>query len=189
MKKLESAEFERFLNGEIITQPVEITRKNFAKEIDTTIHFVIVKTVACSKCEKLLKKADEVFKNMAGSVAYYVYDMRAQNIAQKFSELDITAVPVIITRFWTKDGILKLGKIVADYEEDFMNLTNIFDAINDNDQGFFGYNEFDEVIDEDHAPMMNRILRMLYGELDSQVERDRNNLKQAPVNKLIKKGD
>jgi hypothetical protein len=178
MKQLTSDEFKNFLEAREVTQKVEITRKNFTKEVDAPIMFVIIKTAHCVKCESLVKKADSVFKDMLPHIVSYVFKP-GDEIADSLAQLDLTSVPVIVTRFTTKKGEFKLGKIVPDFEEDFINLANTFDAIIANDQSFFGYNEFDEILDQsDYDPMMNRLLRNIHGELDPEVEKERLSLKK-----------
>jgi hypothetical protein len=183
MRKLESEEFKQFLEGVDITQQAEVVKKGITKEIEASILFIIVKTASCPKCEALVNRSKEIFKDVVANVAYYTFNTKDQDIAKYFATLDIASVPVIVTRFKTKEGEFKLGKIIPDYEEGFVTLTNIFDAVNDNDQRYFGYNEFDEIIeDSDHDYMMNRVLRSLYGELDPEVERERKRLAQSIEN-------
>jgi hypothetical protein len=168
MKTLTAEEFTDFLNG-----------KNITKE-EAIIRFVIIKTATCPKCTALINKADTVFKEIKDLVAVYTFSPKDSEISSKLSELEVAGVPVIITAFKSKDGRDKLGKIVVDYEDNFINLTNIFDAINENDQEFFGFNEFDEIIDDNDCDfMMNRVLRNIYGEVDPEIIKNRKILRDV----------
>jgi hypothetical protein len=180
MKEIKANEFKLFLEGKELKQTATITRKNFTKEIEVDVLFVLVKTAACPKCEALLKKSQEVFGDLEGQIVYYIFDPKHTEISDYFTILDIASVPVLVTRYREKNGDLKLGKVIPDYDEGFINLTNTFDALNENDQRFFGYNEFDEIIEEsDYDHMMNRILRTIYGEIDPEIEKERKKYKSC----------
>jgi hypothetical protein len=146
-------------------------------EGDDLINFVLVKTPSCPKCEVLLQKADQVFGTLAKTVAYFVYEVKDRPAAEKLNELAVMAVPVILYRFKDEE-LWNVGKITPDVEDNFIELTNIFDAIRDNDHSFFGYNEFDEEIETDYDYDMNRLLRSIYGEVDPEVTKERQTLKQ-----------
>jgi hypothetical protein len=163
----------------------EITQEEFVKWTvggESDIRYVIVKTQSCPKCERLLTNLDKVFGKQAENVAILIYGkfgVRSNpDIVSLFEEMGIASVPRILVRFLDKKGATKIGQIMPDFDDDFIELTNIFDAINSNDQSFFGFNEYDEKEDSDADDMMNRVLRTIYGELPQEAISDRKALQE-----------
>ena len=140
------------------------------------IHFVILKTTGCGKCDALIGKADSVFGNMANNIAKFNFKP-GNGISNILRSLNILGVPVIVTRY-SENGTWSLGKLAVDIDDDYIMITNTFDAINDNDQSFFGFNEWDELVEHDADPIMNRVLRSIYGEVDPNILKERKLLKR-----------
>jgi len=167
MRQIDENEFKVWsLGGNIIDNP----------------YFVIVTTPGCGKCQ-VLKENKKIFEVFEEQVVYYEYKANEVKGASVLNAVGIMSVPFIIFRFKEtkkEDSAWKLGTIIPDVADNFINVLNIFDALRENDQTYFGFNDFDEVIDKDNQPMFNRLLHLIYGEIDEELLKNR----QAFINNL-----
>jgi len=148
-------------------------------ESDENIYFVIIKTPTCPKCERLKNNAEKVFGNLAKNVATYVLDTKPNSVGVAIcTDLQITSAPAIIWRYQVNNE-WKKGVVVGDFnDQDYIDLKCTFDAINDCDYSYFGYNEVDEPIETDANKGYNRLLHLIYGEADPEKVRNYKLLKK-----------
>jgi len=160
---------------ELTTQELDIWTKG--GNIDETVYFVMIKTASCPKCMALLNKKD-IFGNLVDNLATYTYKPNDTIAAAIMTNLEIASVPVLVIRF-RHENMWKLGLIRCDDHDD---LQCTFDALNDNDQVYFGWNEWDERQEDNASVMMNRLLRLIYGEIDPEKAKERRILKKEVGN-------
>lgn len=139
-------------------------------------YFVIIKTPNCVRCENLMKN-QSVFGKMIDNIATFVFKPGpgVSIAAEIFSNLGLTSAPALIYHYQDDEKKWRLGEIDTD---DIDDLGCIFDAINDNDHSFFGYSEYDDPIEEVPNYNMNRLLRLIYGEMDAGIAKEREMLKK-----------
>jgi hypothetical protein len=146
-------------------------------ESEDKTHFVLLKTQNCPKCQKLINKEEAIFGDLGDFTAFHVFTPTNKEEASIVSGLNVSSVPVLICRY--KDNAkVGLEVIIPDVEDDFINLQCILDAINGNDSSFFGYNQYDEPIEDSPQYGLNRIRHMLNGEVDPEVLKERSLLKK-----------
>jgi hypothetical protein len=147
-------------------------------ESEDKVHFVLLKTPNCTKCQKLLNEIDHVFGDLVDFTAIFVYNVTDKEAANFISTLDVTSVPVVICRYKELDGKVGFETIIPDADDDFVNLQCILDALNGDQGSYFGYNQYDEPIEETPQHGFNRIRHQLNGEVDPEVLRERSLLKR-----------
>ena len=147
------------------------------ENLEEKIYFIIIKMPNCPKCEHLANNANKAFGELKDNIGFYIYKPvpNANQVAEIISKLDIMSAPSIIFKY--KNDSWDLGKISWS-DQDYTDLRCIFDAINDNDQSFFGYSEFDEKIEDDAQYNMNRLLRLVHGEINPDILKERKLLKK-----------
>jgi hypothetical protein len=152
---------------------------DWAAGADTEFHFVVVKTPTCVKCEKLSKNQEAVFGEMTEKVAWFVFKPGSQ-AGSLLQEAGAMSAPSVLYRYF--DNGWHVAKIEANFDDDYTDAGCIFDALAAKDFGFFGYNEYGEVIypgDED--PKMNALLREIWGVNQAAIN-ERNKLKAEVTN-------
>jgi len=163
MKTLTNDEFKIWVNG---------------GNIDEKIYFVVIKTASCPKCEILKNNAEKAFGELKNNVGWFVFGPQAVNVADIFANLNITSAPALIYRCQV-EGQWRVNTIYWS-DADYTDLRCIMDAIKDNDQSFFDFNEFDEYIGTSETADlgMNRLLHLIHGEIDPDKLRDRRAFKK-----------
>jgi hypothetical protein len=158
--------------------------------IGDKIYFTVIKTPSCVKCKLLQNNAEKAFGSFVDNVAWYEYKPGETVAAKIFTDLGITSAPVIVFRFQER---LKRGNFYKDVwslaaigescqDSDFVELRCLIDAAIENDQSFIGFDEFDEQIDKDGEreefnKKLNRLFRLIHGELDPIKLKERKSLK------------
>lgn len=146
------------------------------------IFFMIIKTPGCVKCTALINKEKELFKGFEDNVGLYEFKPSDTKAASVIQQVEVTSVPIILIRFQEtrqENSDWKLGVIIPDLQDDLLETGNIMDAIRDNDQSYFGYNEFDEVVETGNQPMFNRLLHLIHGEADEELIKNRQTFKNS----------
>jgi len=165
---------------EITTPQLEVWSEG--GNIEEKVYFIVIKTPNCIRCEQLKRNAEKAFGNMLDTVGWYTFKPGETIAAKIFSNLGITSAPAVIYRY-QENGQWKKGALIGDFDDqDCTDLRCMFDAIAENDQAYFGYNEFDEPIEEDPRTDMNRLLRLIYGEADPNVIKERQKFKKDITN-------
>ena len=144
------------------------------------VYFVTIKSKSCVNCEVLMQKKD-LFGDMYQYFATYTHNPSETIGAQILAGLNVMSVPVIIFRYkinegW-KDEEWKLHAIKPDMRE-LMDLQCVFDAINDEDYRYFGFGPYNDPVDSDAQEEFNQLLRLIYGDIDPEVLKERQRLKK-----------
>jgi hypothetical protein len=167
LEKIKSEKLQSWLKGE---------------NIENSPFFVVVKTPGCGKCEALLQK-DIIFKKPEW---FNTYTFTPQDVigAEVIKETGLTSVPFILFRYKIIQGKFfkyQMGYLIPDVDDGFTNLENIMDAIYSNDPNFFGFNEFDEIIDDSSEENfgMIRLLHEIHGEIKEEVLSERARFKES----------
>jgi hypothetical protein len=147
----------------------------------TDFYFVVVKTPTCSKCDRLSAKMEEAFGRMTEKVAWFVFKP-GSGIGTILQDAGCMGAPSVLSRYQEK-GKWRVTAIQADFSgPDYTDALCIFDAFADRDYGYFGYNEFGDVIYEGDADFkMDAIMRGIWGQ-DQNAINERNRLKAEVTN-------
>ena len=142
-------------------------------ENDVPIYFVVIKGPHCPKCTALMNKK-EIFGKLIDNFAEYTFKPGDTIAAGIFTNLQVASVPIILFRYHDKRD----WKLFVILPNDIDDLECMFDALNANDQVYFGYNEWDEQIEPDAQEGFNRLLRLIYGECDPERLAERRKFKK-----------
>jgi hypothetical protein len=149
------------------------------------ILFVLVKTPSCPNCEALLAKS-EIFGKFEENIAIYTHSNGKDGLegSKVLAQVGVEDVPILLFRFQSGVGgsTWSVDKIIVDVEDDFINVQNVFDALSEKQFDYFGYNEYDEAIEDGAQFSFNRLLRLIYGEADPTTLKERQLLKREVTN-------
>ena len=141
------------------------------KDMGVSMYFVAIKSKACTKCAELKSEMGRIFGRLAGNVGWYVFDPKDAGSRNAVQRLGVIKAPGIAFRFFGPRGYDTCSVRYSD--DDFTDLKCIIDAVNENDQRYFGYNEYGETVDDDASYEMHRLLKLIHGEGDPAKIRER----------------